>query len=128
MDAGKHGAVLAVQQKSHRRRNPPGSDRAASALSILVGDDGGDDDGALDDFLIMSVDVQEREPRGQHPQDHGADDGSGQPADAAGKRRAANDRGGDRVEFEADADAGLSADRARGVDDAAETREQPASA
>src|SRR5271163_128668 len=89
--------------KLHRRRNPPGSDGAASALAILVGDDGGNDDGALDDFLVMSVDVQEREPGGQHPEDYGTDDSSGQPADAARKRRAANDRGGDRVEFEADA-------------------------
>jgi hypothetical protein len=34
-----------------------------AALSVLVGDDWGDDDAALDDFLVMRVDVEESEAR-----------------------------------------------------------------
>src|SRR6516225_3421171 len=83
---------------------------APPALPILVGHDGRDDDAAFDNFLVVRVDVEKGEPRGQNPKDHGADHGAGHAPDAARKRGPADDRGGDRVEFEADADARLAAD------------------
>ena len=82
---------------------------------MLVGDDGGDDDAALDDLLVVGVDVEEGEAGSQNPEGHRADHGSDHAADAAGERSAADHRGGDCVELEADPDSGLSADSERDV-------------
>ncbi len=39
----------------------PSSRPLASALPVLVGDHGRDNDAALDDLLVMRIDVEERE-------------------------------------------------------------------
>ncbi len=78
----------------------------APPLAVLVGDEGRHDDAALDDFLVVRVDVEEGEAGCQDAEDDRADHRAGHAADAAGVRGAADNRGGDAVELEGDADAG----------------------
>src|SRR6202041_4047513 len=93
-------------------------------LAVLIGDHRRNNDAALDDFLVVRVDVKEREARRQNPEDDRPDDRSGHAADTARERGSADYGRGDRVEFETNADPGLPADGARRMHDAGEAGKQ----
>src|SRR5271154_1725941 len=90
---GQRGAATESRERSRCLS------RATPALTILVGDDRGDNDAALDDLLIVGVNVEEGEARSQNAEDDCADHGSCQAADAARERGPADHSRRDCVEL-----------------------------
>ena len=71
-----------------------------------VDGDRGDEHDADDDVLRRRVDLQQHHARAQRLHDDRTEHGAGDRADAAGERRAADDRGGDDVELVLHAEVG----------------------
>jgi len=91
---------------------------AALVLAVLVDDNGGHDDDALDDLLVIGTHLQEGEAGRHHAQDDGADEGAGNPTNAAGERCAADHGGGNGIKLVGHTHAGLTGLGARRRHDA----------
>ncbi|EGJ73619.1 putative ABC transporter integral membrane protein [Streptomyces sp. Tu6071] len=77
----------------------PGSSGSGVACVAALDEDGDDDDGALGDLLDVRLEVVEREDVVDRGEDQHAEHGADDRAAPAAEQGAADDRGGDRVEF-----------------------------